>query len=175
MGAMSERDAAGGGAGGKRPLGADLIIPIGAAAFAIYYLYTVWGLSWQAASVGIGISSAMAVLLVILAVRFIGELRRGEADLGLGELVQPVFYLMQRLGILAAVIGFIYVMPYLGFTISLFTFMMVGIIVLSGLRHIKTGLVIASFVSLGGYLLFIVFIRARFPHGPFENLVGQLF
>jgi hypothetical protein len=160
---------------GRRPIGGDLIIPVGTAAFAVYYLYTVWGLSWQAASAGIGISAAMAVLLVILAVRFIGELRRGEADLGLGELVHPVSYMVQRISILVAVVGFIYLMPYLGFTISLFLFLMVGIILLSGLRHIKTGLIIASCVSLGGYLLFIVFIRARFPHGPFEYLVGPLF
>lgn len=172
---MSERPVGGGDVGGKRPLGGDLIIPVGTAAFAIYYLYTVWGLSWQAASAGIGISAGIAVLLVILAIRFIGEMRRGEADLGLGEIVHPVSYMVRRIGILAAAVGFIIIMPYLGFTISLFTFLMVGIILLSGLRHIKTGLVIASSISLGGYLLFIVFIRARFPHGPFENVVGQLF
>lgn len=172
---MSERPKGGGDVGGKRPLGGDLIIPIGSAAFAIYYLYTVWGLSWQAASAGIGISAGIAVLLVILAIRFMGELRRGEADFGLGELVHPVPYMVRRIGILAAAVGFIVIMPYLGFTISLFTFLVVGVMVLSGLRHIKTGLVIASCISLGGYLLFIVFIRARFPHGPFENVVRQLF
>jgi hypothetical protein len=160
---------------GKRPLGGDLIIPVGTAAFAIYYLYTVWGLSWQAASVGIGLSAGIAVILVILAVRFIGELKRGEADFSMGELLHPVAYLGRRIAVLLAAIAFIYIMPHLGFTISLFIFLMVGIVILSGFRHIRTGLILATTVSLGGYLLFIVFIRARFPHGPFENFAGSLF
>jgi hypothetical protein len=159
----------------KRPLGGELIIPVGGALFAIYYTYTVWELAWQANAVGLSIGAAMAVLLVILAIRFVGEYRRGEADFSLGEVAYPLETLARRLGILAAAIGFILVMPYLGFTLSMFLFLTVGVMVLSGLAHIKRGVLIALAVSLGGYLLFIVFVGARFPLGPVEHVLRSLF
>jgi hypothetical protein len=160
---------------GKHPLGADLIIPVASAAFAAYYLYTIWGMSWHAAAAGIGISSAMAIILLILTIRFVGMVRRGEADLGFGELVFPASYAVRRAAVLVAAVAFIYAMPFVGFTIALFSFLMLGIIILSGLQHLKAGLIIALSVSVAGYLLFIVLIGTRFPRGPFEKLFGMLF
>jgi hypothetical protein len=159
----------------KYPLGGDLVIPIGSAAFAAYYLYTIWGMSWHAAAAGIGISAAMAIVLLILTVRFVKMMRAGAADFGFGELVFPASYALRRAAILVAAIAFIYAMPLVGFTIALFSFLMLGIIILSGFAHLRTGFIIALSVSVAGYLLFIVLIGTRFPRGPFENLFGMLF
>ena len=159
----------------KRPLGGELIIPVSGALFAIYYSYTVWELAWQANAVGLSIGSAMAVLLVVMAVRFAREWARGEADFSLGEVVYPLGTLARRAGILVAAIGFILMMPYLGFTLSMFVFLLAGIMILSGIRQLKRGVVIALAVSIGGYLLFVVFIGARFPLGPVEHLLRPLF
>jgi hypothetical protein len=158
----------------KRPLGQDLVIPLGGAAFAVYYLSTVVDLPWQASSTGIAIISAMAVLLVLLLFRFAGELIRGEADLRFGDLVHPYPVFARRVGVLLLAIGFIYSMTYLGFTIGLFVFLMLGFVLLSGFAYLRQGLVIALCVSIGGYLLFILFVRARFPLGPFERFVASL-
>lgn len=158
----------------KRPLGGELIIPVAATAFAIYYTSTVWELAWQANAVGLSIGGAMAVLLVILAVRFAREWARGEADFSLGEVAYPLATLARRLAILGAAAGFILVMPYLGFTLSMFIFLVVGIMILSGFAELKRGVLIALAVSLGGYLLFIVFVGARFPPGPVENFLRFL-
>jgi len=49
----------------KETLGADLIIPVGTILFAVYYLYTVWDLPWQAKAAGLGIAGAMALVLVL--------------------------------------------------------------------------------------------------------------
>ena len=157
----------------KRPLGQDLVIPIGGTAFAIYYLATVWDLPWQASSTGIAIISAMAVLLVLLTIRFVGELWRGEADLRFGDLIHPLPVFAQRVGMLMLALAFIYSMSVFGFTIGLFLFVMLGIVLLSGLAHLRQGLILALFMSLGGYLLFIVFVRARFPRGPFESFIAS--
>ncbi len=157
----------------KRPLGQDLVIPLGGAAFAVYYLGTVWELPWQASSTGIAIISAMAVLLLLLFFRFARELIRGEADLRFGDLVHPYPVFARRVGVLLLALAFIYTMAYLGFTIGLFVFLMLGFVLLSGFAHLRQGLVIAVLVSIGGYLLFILFVRARFPLGPFERFVAS--
>lgn len=158
----------------RQALGAELIIPIGTILFAGYYLYTVWDLPWQAKSAGLGIAGAMALVLVLLAIRFGRELAAGRANLGLGDLVVPRVTLAQRLGLLAAALAFVFAMPLIGFTLGLFLFLMTGMIILSGLSHLKSATIIALSVSLGGYLLFIVFIKARFPHGPVETLLSSL-
>ena len=159
----------------KQALGADLIIPVGTILFAVYYLYTVWDLPWQAKAAGLGIGGAMAIVLALLAVRFVREWSAGRADLGLGALAFPVVTLAQRFGLLAAALAFVLVMPLAGFTLGLFLFLMAGMIILSGLSQLKSATIIALLVSLGGYLLFIVFIGARFPQGPVEALLGSIF
>lgn len=159
----------------KQALGADLIIPLGTILFAVYYLYTVWDLPWQAKAAGLGIAGAMAIVLVLLAVRFVRDWSAGRADLGLGALAVPAVTLAQRLGLLAAALAFVFVMPLVGFTIGLFLFLMTGMIILSGLSQLKSATIIALLVSIGGYLLFIVLIRARFPQGPVETLLGSIF
>jgi hypothetical protein len=159
----------------RQALGAELIIPVGTILFAGYYLYTVWELPWQAKAAGLGIAGAMALVLLLLAIRFVRELAAGRADLGLGDLVVPRVTLAQRLGLLAAALAFVYAMPLIGFTLGLFLFLMTGMIILSGLSQLKSAFIIALLVSLGGYLLFIVFIRARFPHGLVETFLDSLF
>lgn len=158
----------------KRALGADLIIPVAAAAFAVYYLSTIWGLPWEATAAGFGITAAMAILLVVLGVRFTLEWLSGTAAMRMGGLVYPLDSLGRRVGLLLLALGFIYMMRFLGFTISLFIFLVIAISFLSNLTQVKKGILIAACVSLGGYLLFIQFIGARFPHGPFERFVGSL-
>ena len=158
----------------KEALGADLIIPVGTILFAVYYLHTVWDLPWQAKAAGLGIAGAMATVLALLAIRFLRDWSAGRADLKLGDLAFPTVTLAQRLGLLSAALAFVFVMPLVGFTLGLFLFLMAGMIILSGLSQLKSATIIALLVSIGGYLLFIVFIRARFPHGPVETLLGSM-
>jgi hypothetical protein len=159
----------------KAALGADLIIPVGTILFAVYYLYTVWDLPWQAKAAGLGIAGAMAIVLVLLAIRFYRGWSAGRATLGLGDLAFPTVTLVQRLGLLAAALAFVLLMPLVGLTIGLFLFLMAGIVILSGLSQLKSATIIALLVSIGGYLLFIVLIRARFPHGPVETFLASIF
>jgi hypothetical protein len=159
----------------RQALGAELNIPDGTNLLAGSYLSTVWELPWQAKAAGLGIAGAMALVLVLLAIRFVREYAAGRADLGLGDLVAPRLTLAQRLGLLAAALAFVFAMPLIGFTLGRFLFLVTGMIILSGLAELKSVLVIALLASLGGYLLFIVFVRARFPHGLVETFLGSLF
>jgi hypothetical protein len=56
----------------------------------------------------------------------------------------------------------------------MFIFLTVSVMILSGFAELKRGILMALAVSLGGYLLFIVFVGARFPQGPVENLLRLL-
>ncbi len=80
----------------------------------------------------------MALVLLLLGIRFVRELAAGRADLGLGDLVVPKVTLAQRLGLLVAALAFVFAMPLIGFTLGLFLFLMTGMIILSGLSEIKT-------------------------------------
>jgi len=159
----------------KRALGGDLIIPAGTILFAVYYLYTVWELPWEAKAAGIGVAGAMAIVLALLGVRFVREWSSGRAGLSLGDVAFPVKFLAQRLSLLVAALAFVFLMPWLGFTLGLFLFLIAGMVILSGLSELKSAVIISLLVSIGGYLLFIVLVRARFPHGPVENLLASIF
>jgi hypothetical protein len=47
--------------------------------------------------------------------------------------------------------------------------------VLSGVQRITFILVLSTVLSFGGYLLFILAFETRFPAGPFELLMKQVF
>ena len=159
----------------KIPLAAELIIPVGGTIFAIYYLYTIWSLPWQATTAGFAIISGMAIVILSLTFRYVRLVRSGEAEFSFGELLYPLNMLGKRVAVLVAALGYIFIMPYLGFTLSVFVFVFVAVMILAGARYFLTALMLGLGMSIGGYILFIVFIRARFPHGPFENFVGSLF
>jgi hypothetical protein len=159
----------------KIPMAAELIIPVGGTVFAIYYLYTIWSLPWQATTAGFGIISGMAIVMTFLIIRYVRLHSAGALEFSFGELLHPVGMLGKRLAVLVAGLGFIFIMPYLGFTLSVFVFVVIAVLILAGSKYFLTALMLGAGMSLGGYLLFIVFIRARFPHGAFENLAGSLF
>ncbi|AKI00719.1 hypothetical protein IMCC20628_02015 [Hoeflea sp. IMCC20628] len=157
-------------------LGADLIIPVAGLCFGAYYVSTVWGLPWQASSLGISLMTALVLVSVLLGLRFVREYRNGLAALTFGDLFgETTGVLMRRIGLALLTCGFVYSMNYLGFTISLFIFVVSTVIMLAGPGKIKIALAIATGMSLGGYLLFIVLVGARFPHGPFERVAAMLF
>lgn len=161
---------------GRRPLGADLIIPVSGLLFGIYYVTTVWSLPWQASAVGISLMAAMTVTGIILGNRFLKQYRSGSADLSFGDLFgRTRGVVARRLGLAALTCIFVYAMPYLGFTISLFLFVIATVLMLAGFERIRIAFLLASGMSIGGYLLFIVLVQARFPHGPFERIAGTIF
>lgn len=160
----------------KRPLGADLIIPVVGLCFGAYYVSTVWGLPWQASAVGVGLMTALVLVGVVLGFRFVREYRAGLASVTFGDLFgETSAVVLRRLGLVLLTCGFVYGMKFFGFTICLFLFVVATVLMLAGLRRIRIALILATGMSLGGYLLFIVLVQARFPHGPFERVAAALF
>jgi hypothetical protein len=155
-------------------IGGDLVIPAAGVAFATYYLWTVWDLSWEAKADGLAVGLVLLVLIALLVARVLLRVARGRATLGFERLLRPARPQGIRLALLAAILAFILTLGVLGFTLGLFLFMGAAMLIL-GVRSPRRLLAVAGGVALSGWALFILFLDTRFPRGPIEQLLARLF
>lgn len=159
----------------KKSLGGDLILPIGAFLFTLYYFYTIWDVPRIAQISALFVGTILIFLLILLGVRVYKELKAGTADLGLGRLVEPRSFIPKRLALLGLTLGFIFFVDWLGFTLTVFVFLTLAMLLLSEGKKKGLAIGLAATLAFGGYLLFIVAFKTRFPAGPFEQLMERLF
>lgn len=157
-----------------RPIGGELIIPIAAVAFTLYYFTTIIESPWEAQVNAFFVGSILIVLVAILLIKLGRALLAGEADLHLGNLAGPRTVLPKRLILLLLAIGYVLVIEWLGFTITTFLFLTAAMLLLNDGRRPRFVLGLAAGFALGGYLLFVVAFATRLPAGPFERLVATL-
>ena len=147
-------------------------------------MYVTAKTSRRKVAAGVLFSSAVAAffvgaILIALVFVFIGRVVlmqvRGEADLGMRDIVEPLSILPIRLGLIGLTILFTIAIDWGGFTLTSFVFMAVSMIMLNRGRSKGLATLVAACFSLTGYLLFIIAFEIRFPHGPFENLIDGLF
>jgi Tripartite tricarboxylate transporter TctB family len=155
----------------KTPLGADLVIPLLALGFAIYFFWSITDLAWEAKANGVVIGAALIALVVLQVARIALAVARGEGDLRTDPLWQPRDVLLKRVGMVAVTVAFILLLQVLGLTLSLFAAMAVALW-LMGVRRIPVVLGIAFGVAAAAYLLFIAVLDAGFPHGVIEKLLS---
>ena len=158
----------------KRSAGGDLVIPVAALLFTLYYFYTIWDVPRIAQVSALFVGIILIALILILVVRIAKEVRAGTADLSLDRLVAPKNYVPKRLALLGLTIGFIF-FEWLGFTLTVFAFLTLAMLLLSEGKKKGLILILSTTLSIGGYLLFIVAFQTRFPQGPFEKLMAGLF
>ncbi len=159
----------------RKSLGGDLVLPIGAFLFTLYYFYTIIDVPRIAQVSAFFVGTILIFLLILLAVRIGREVKAGTADLRLGRLVEPRSFIPKRLALFALTLGFIFFVEWLGFTLTVFAFLSLAMLLLSGGKKKGLAFSIAGILALGGYLLFIVAFKTRFPAGPFEQLMERLF
>lgn len=158
----------------KRALGAELVIPVAALAFTIYYFYTILDAPWTAQASAFFIGTILIVLsLVFIALTF-RWVAKGEGDWSFHTLFEPHDYVKLRVGLFALTVGYIVVIPFLGFTITTFLFLLMAMLLLNRGRRAKLALLLSTILSVGGYLLFVVAFDTNFPEGPFENLMNGI-
>lgn len=153
----------------KAPLGADLVIPALALAFALYFFWSIADLAWEAKANGVVIGAALIVLVVVQVARIALAVAQGRADLRTDTLWQPRDVLVKRLGMVAITVAFILLLQVLGLTLALFVSMAAALWVM-GVRRPGVLLGIAFGVAAAAYLLFIAVLDAGFPHGVIEKL-----
>lgn len=157
----------------KAPLGADLVIPLLALGFAIYFFWSIADLAWEAKANGVVIGSALVGLVVLQIGRIAVRVARGEGDLRTDPLWQPRDVLGKRIGMVLVTVAFVAVLQPLGLTLSLLVAMAAGLTVM-GVRKVSTVIWISVSVAAAAYMLFIALLDAGFPHGPVEQLLARL-
>lgn len=158
----------------KRALGAELVIPVGALVFTLYYFYTILEAPWTAQASAFFIGTILIVLVLIFIGLTFRWVAKGEGDWSFHTLFEPHDYVKIRLGLLALTVGYIAVISFLGFTITTFLFLVLAMLLLNRGRRAKLSLTLAAILSVGGYLLFIVAFDTNFPEGPFEFLMNGI-
>jgi hypothetical protein len=160
---------------GERPaLGADLVLPGMAVAFAIYYFASVWDLTWEAKANAVVVGTTLLVLCGLFVARVAISVLLGRATLGLWPLLEPAAVLPKRLAVVGLAALFVFLLPWLGLTLGLF--LLTGaLMVAMGVRAPRRVLAVSGIVALSAYLLFIALLNSRLPRGPVEKLLAALF
>jgi hypothetical protein len=143
----------------KAPLGADLVIPVLALGFAIYFFWSIADLAWEAKANGVALQLARIALRVA----------KGEGDLRADPLWRPGDVFAKRVGMVLVTVAFIVLLETLGLTLSLLLAMAAALAIM-GVRKLSTIAWISVAVAAAAYLLFIVVLDSAFPHGPIEKL-----
>lgn len=157
----------------KKAKGDELVFPLMALAFAIYYLYTIMDLSWEAQINGVLIGSTLILLIIIFLIKTAVAVLRGEADLKFKTLITHRSAQFKRFGLLFLAVLYVIVIPWAGFTLTTFAFLLTAMILL-GVRSPLRLLTISLVLAITGYYFFISLLDTRFPPGPIERLIEWL-
>ncbi len=158
----------------KRALGAELVIPVAALLFTLYYFYTILESPWTAQASAFFIGTILIVLVLIFIGLTFRWVAKGESDWSFHTLFEPRNYVNLRLALFALTVGYIAVISFLGFTITTFLFLVLAMLLLNRGRRAKLSVSLAAILSIGGYLLFVVAFETNFPEGPFEALMNGI-
>lgn len=157
----------------KPALGADLVIPLLALAFAAYFFVSIADLDWEAKANGVIIGTALVALTLAQVVRVALAVARGRASLSMAPLAQPREAWPRRIALVAVAIAFIATIPWLGLTLGLLLHMAVALWFM-GVRRPKALAAISFAVAASAYLLFVAALDSNFPHGPVEKGIAAL-
>lgn len=152
----------------------ELIIPVAAIAFAIYYLSTVWSLPFQAKVVGIYVSGAIGILSLILFVRFARQLMSGRKSLSWHGFFSSPIEEGRRWGVMAATALFILLMPVTGFVVTLFFYVLTTVLMAGGRERLRAALIIATGITTVAFAIFILFVKVRFPLSFVDQFLKSL-
>jgi hypothetical protein len=159
----------------QKIVGGDLVIPVAAVVFTIYYFISIIDAPWTAQVGAVFIGSILILLCALFLFKQFKSVFVGEARWAWGKLVLPGAYIPKRLALLALTVIYIVALPWAGFTLTGFVYLYAAMLVLGGPRVKWPALFVSLAFALGGYLLFVVAFQVRFPQGPFEYLMKGLF
>ena len=120
----------------------------------------------------------MGAILIAIVMVFFGRvamlLARGEADLGMKDILEPLGYLRVRGGLIGLTVLYTVAIDWGGFTLTSFAFMAIAMVMLNRGAAKGRCLLVAPSMAIAGYLLFILAFGIRFPKGPFEMLMDAV-
>ena len=153
----------------QRQLGGELVIPVLAVVFTLYFFSSIWNSPWTAQVSAFAVGGILLLVCGIFIIRCGIWLRRGEASLGFSNLFSREDLQTGRIGLLVTTIGFCVLIEQLGFTLTTFLFLSISMIILAkGKRPVFIAMV-SAIMALGGWAVFIWAFDTRFPRGWFET------
>jgi hypothetical protein len=157
-----------------RQIGGELVIPILAVGFTVYYFTTIWNSPWTAQVSAFLIGSILLFVCMIFFVRCAIWLRRGEGSLGFSNLFTMDDIRTGRIGLLIVTIAYVAFIDQLGFTLMTFLFLAASMLILAKGKNIGFITMISAIMALTGWAVFIWAFDTRFPRGWFENTMRAL-
>lgn len=157
----------------------DCIIPALALAFTVYYLTTITEVPWISQASAIVVSGLLLLSILAFVIRSTWRIRQHRETLQMqGAFHGLLGYLpisLKRIVLLLLAIAYVWFIDGLGFTLTTFIFVFIGIVLLSSLSNWKNALVVSLCCSVIGYIVFIYLFKTRFPAGIIEDwLIGIL-
>lgn len=154
-----------------RRFGADLILPVAASLYALYYVGSVWHFPPEAQLSGLFLAGLLLTLSALFFIRTALSALRERWVFDMSPVLGPADGRRGRLLFVLLVFAYPFLAPYLGFTLGTFTVMTLGSW-LNGLRPVRKAVLFGAVGGLAGWLFFIVLLGTRFPAGPFERLMA---
>ena len=155
-------------------MGGELIIPVLALIFTLYYISTVIHSPWTAKVNAYMVGSVLILLVLIFFGYAAREVLSGQATLGASNLLAPFDILPKRLGFMALSLGYLIAMQWLGLTLATFLFMACSMLLLGNARRPLVSLTAAAVMAAVALGVFVILFQKRFPKGPIEYLVQAL-
>lgn len=152
-----------------RQIGGELVIPVIAVVFTLYFFSTIWNSPWTAQVSAFLVGGILLLVCAIFFIRSMMWLRRGEGTLGFANLVTMGDIQTGRIGLFATTIGYVVFIDRLGFTLTTFVFLTSSMLILAKGRNPAFITMISAAMALTGWAVFIWAFDTRFPRGWFEN------
>lgn len=158
----------------KRQLGGELVIPVLAVAFTLYYFSTIWNSPWTAQVSAFLVGGVLLIVCAIFFVRAALLLRSGQGTPGFRNLFNRDDIRTGRVGLIAATVAYCVLIERLGFTLTTFLFLTVSMLILAKGRRPLFVTAISAVMALAGWAVFIWAFDTRFPRGWFEETMRAL-
>lgn len=152
-----------------RQLGGELVIPVLAIGFTLYFFSTIWNSPWTAQVSAFAVGGILLLVCGIFVLRCILWLRAGQGTLGFGNLFSRGDLQTGRIGLLITTVGYTVIIDRLGFTLTTFLFLSLSMIILSKGKRPLFITMISAAMAFGGWAVFIWAFDTRFPRGWFET------
>lgn len=155
-------------------IGGDLVIPILALGFAVYFFVSISGLTWEARANGTVVGAVLVALSAVQILRTFLLVRWGVGSLSPGPLIAPRSVLGRRLALIAILAAFVWCIEWTGTTLGLALMMLASMWVM-GVRDWRWLALMSVGVAAVVCGLFIFALGTRLPAGPVEHALAALF
>ena len=152
-----------------RQIGGELVIPIIAVGFTLYFFSSIWNSPWTAQVSAFMVGGILLLVCAIFFVRAGMWLVRGEGTLGVGNLFTMDDIRTGRIGLLLTTIAYVMFIDTLGFTLMTFLFLAASMLILAKGRNAGFITMSSAAMALTGWAVFIWAFDTRFPRGWFET------